>query len=112
MIEKIIISYLGGVLSVPVYAEMPSDPPKEFVVIQKMSGGVTNMVNAATISFESYSTSLQKSAELDEEVQKAVLESNSIDEISGVKLGGESSNIDTQNKKYCYESIFNFYYYK
>lgn len=112
MIEKIIISYLEGIVSVPIYAEIPSNPPKEFVVIRKMSGGMTNMVNAATVSFESYSTSLQKSAELDLLVQKAVFDSVSLDEISGVRLGGESSNIDTQNKKYCYESIFNFYYYK
>lgn len=112
MIEKILISHLKEVLPAPIYAEKPINPPSEFVVLQKISGGSENKISAATISFESYSTSLQKAAELDEIVQEAVNNTTSLDEISGVHLGGESSNIDQVSKSYCYESIFNFYYYK
>lgn len=112
MIEKVLISYFSKEITVPIYAEIPSKPPKEFIVLRKMGGGLTNMVSAATISFESFSTSLQKAAELDAIVQRVAMDSISLDEISSAKLGGESSNIDTNNKRYSYESIFNFYYYR
>lgn len=112
MIEKIIISYLNNELGVPVYAEIPANPPKEFVIVHKLDGGVTNHVNEASIYFESYSDSLQKAAELNERVQALLFESVSLDEISSAKLGGEGSNIDTNTKRYRYESVFNFYYYK
>lgn len=112
MIEAIIISYLEKLLSVPIYAEIPSNPPKEYVIVQKLGGGMTNLVSAATIGFESYSNSMLNAAKLDGEVQNAMFNIVTLDDISGVSIGGESRNIDEANKRYCYESIFNIYYYK
>lgn len=112
MIRKTLIDYFKTKSDIPISTEIPSNPSKEFVVVSKMGGGMTDMVNVATVNVRSYSTSALKAAELDEKVQEIIFDSVELDKISGVKLGGEGSGIDTSNKRYMSESIFNIYYYK
>ena len=38
MIEELIIQYLSGRLSVPVFGEIPPSPPQRFVVVEKKIG--------------------------------------------------------------------------
>lgn len=112
MIEKVLIAYLNNVMSVPVYAEKPDNPPEKYIVLQLIDGGIINKVNAATIGFNSYADTLMNASDLNEELQDALFNIIILDEISSATLGGTSRNIDTNTKAYCYESIFNFYYYK
>ena len=111
MIEKTLIAHLSAVLDVPVYMEMPINKPSEFVTLQKIDAGIINKINASTFDVGCYSTSLQKAAELCETVKNALLDAIRLDEISSCRLGGENSNIDTTNKTYAYECVFNIYHY-
>lgn len=112
MIEKVITKYLKSCVDVPVYmGEAPATKPKEYVVIELIDSGRINMIDAVTFSFVSHSTTLLKSAELNEEVKKAMYEAISLDEVSSSKYGGGSPNINSTTKEYTYESIFNLFYY-
>ena len=48
MIEKIAINHLSTALTVPVYMEIPQNPPNTFVLVEKTGSSRTNRVNRAT----------------------------------------------------------------
>ena len=54
MIEKTIREYLADRLSVPVYLEIPANPPESFVLIEKTGSDVVNMILKATFAIQSY----------------------------------------------------------
>ena len=111
MIETIIYKYLKGVLSVPVYiGEKPTTKKDEYVVLEVIDNGRTNMIDAVTFNCECYSTSLLKAAELCQTVKEAMFNAITLDEVSSSKCGGGGQNIDTTTKTYCYEAVFNLYY--
>lgn len=111
MIETRVINYLTNKLGVSVTTEVPKSK-SEFVTIRKIDGGRVNYIDVATLSIESTSTSLFKAAELDKRVRDAMFEMVSEKDISGVNLGGNSSDNDTTSKRYAYESIFNIFYFE
>lgn len=112
MIEKTLITYLSGALDVPVFmGEKPSTKPGEYVVIRYVDGGRVNMIDSASFICESYSTSLQKAAELNDLVKTAMYNAVSVASISAAKCTGGGQNIDTVSKTYCYECVFNVYYF-
>lgn len=111
MIEKTVITYLKTKLDVPVYmGEKPINKASEYVVLQLIDSGRTNMIDAVTFNCESYSTSLLKAAELNAKVKEAMLDLISVSSVSASKYGGGGQNIETQTKSYCYESVFNIFY--
>lgn len=75
MIEKIILDWLGAKLDVPVYLEEPKNPPKEYVLIDKLGSAENDFITSATIAVQSYSASLYVAAELSTKVKKAMSES-------------------------------------
>lgn len=111
MIEKTLIAYLSAQLNVPVFMEIPSARPKEFVILHKIDAGVVNKINASSFDVGCYSTSLQKAAELCETVKSAFLNAIRLEEVCSCRLGGENSRIDTTTKSYAYECVFNIYHY-
>lgn len=111
MIEKTVVSYLKTKISVPVYmGEIPSKHPQEYVVLKSIDGGRVNHIDAATFSILSYSSSLQKAAELNLLVKNAMYDIVTIDSVSSSKCGGGGQDIDTMTKSYAYECIFNLFY--
>lgn len=111
MIEKTLYDYLKKELSVPVYMEVPPKPAKSFVTIQKIDGGRTNKINAATISIESYAESKFDACSLSELVKETMEEMGETStDVYSCKLGGESDSSDLENKRYRYETIWNLYY--
>lgn len=111
MIEKETIQYLSSNLVAPVYmGEKPINKPTEYIVVKTMDVGCSDCINAITFSIMSYSTSLLKASELNEEVKEAMFGIIGTYDISSCKLGGGSQEIDTETKEYAYESIFNLYY--
>jgi len=111
MIEKIILTYLKGVLTVPVYiGEKPDNKSAEYVVLQVIDNGRTNMIDAVTFNISSYSTTLQKSAELNQLVKNAMYNAISLSQVSSSKCGGGGQSIDTTSKSYCYTAVFNLFY--
>lgn len=111
MIEKTLYDYLKSILDVSVHMEFPANPPGKFITIHKMDGGNANRINAATISIESYAESMYEAGVLSENIKEKMEEmGESSSLVFSVKLGGESNSIDTANKRYRYETIWNIYY--
>ena len=112
MIEVDIKIFIEDKLDVPVYvAEKPQNKPIKYVVIQTIDGFRQNEIDAITLNFESYSDTMISAAQLNEAVKQTVLNSIELNNISSAKYSGGGQNFDTATKSYCYESVFNFYYY-
>lgn len=73
MIEKIILDWLGAKLDVSVYLEEPKNPPKEYVLIDKLGSAENDFITSATIAVQSYSASLYGAAELNAKVKRLCL---------------------------------------
>ena len=71
MIEKIAINHLSTALTVPVYMEIPENPPNTFVLVEKTGSSRTNRLNRATLAVQSWAGSLLAAAELNERVKAA-----------------------------------------
>lgn len=111
IIEEFIIDYLANKVNTPSYAEFPTGKiPDSFLVVRKIDGGRRDLIEAATISIVCYAETKYKATVLEDVVKAAMYDIDSTAEISGVHLGGESDDMDTKNKKYCYEAIFNVFY--
>lgn len=112
LIEIVIRDYLKSKIGVPVLAEIPAEPVERYITMQKIDGGRKNHIDAATIEFQSYAMKKSEAAKLDERVREAIFEIvyDEDSDISSVELGGNSDSTDKVNKRYRYESIFNFFY--
>ena len=101
MIEKIILDWLGAKLDISVYLEEPKNPPKEYVLIDKL----------ATIAVQSYSASLYGAAELNAKVKAAMAESVSQGDICRCACTSDYNYTDTETKRYRYQAVFDVTYY-
>lgn len=110
MIELVILKYLAEHLEVPVFMEHQKEPPKRFVIFEKLSGGYSNKLHSASFAFQSYAESMYESAKLNEEVKKAVLDMIELDEFSRIKLNSDYNFTDTTTKRYRYQAVFDMNY--
>lgn len=106
MIETAVLDYLKSVLSVPVYMEKPTDSVKEYVMIEKTGSGKENYINSATFAIQSYSTSLYKAAELNEQVKNAMDTIKYSADVSSAKLNSDYNYTDTTTKSYRYQAVY------
>lgn len=111
MIEKVIYDYLSRELSVPVYTEIPANPPKTFVVFEKTSSGRENYIDSSTIAVQSYADSLFNAASLSATVKGVMLDIITLDEVASCRLNSEYNFTDTQMKKYRYQAVYDLYHY-
>lgn len=111
MIEIVVRDFLTANLSVPVYMEEPEEVPKKYVILEKVGGGKSNGLNTATITAQSYGTSLYEAAELNEEL-KAVMENiDNQDPVSRAELNSDYNFTDTETNRYRYQAVYNLIYY-
>ena len=103
MIEKIAINHLSTALTVPVYMEIPENPPNTFVLVEKTGSSRTNRVNRAG--------SLLAAAELNERVKAAMDELADIDDVSACRLNSDYNFTDTTTKHYRYQAVFDLVFY-
>lgn len=73
MIEKIILDWLGAKLDVSVYLEEPKNPPKEYVLIDKLGSAENDFITSATIAVQSYSASLYGRQSLTQKLKRRCL---------------------------------------
>lgn len=107
MIEKTVLDYMTAELSVPVYMEIPPEPPASFVVIQKLGSTFTNRLDTATMAFQSYSkNSLLEAARLNESVKAAVENMVSLATVSNCFLNSDYNFTDTRTKHYRYQALY------
>lgn len=111
LIEQIIKTYLEKNISVPIFHEIPSNPPGEFVCIQKTGNSRENYINSAVFAFQSYGTSQYNACELNEKIKEVVLNITSENDISGVSLNADAEFNDITRKKHRYQSVFVIDYY-
>lgn len=113
MVEATIREYLANNLDkVPVYMEIPKNPPKKFILLQLADGGQTNHIDAVTFFVTIYADSLYAAAELKEAVKTLLFNSVIIPGITTSNLGSERAGTDSANHVYTYDLTFNFYYYR
>lgn len=111
MIEKTIIDYVSGAVQVPVDMEIPVNPPIRFVVLKRSGEGRENHIDGALLIADSYAESLLEAAKLNEQVKRVLDELDSLDDISNAQLSTDYPVIDTDNKRYRYQAIYEINHY-
>ena len=111
MIENSILNYLEGALMIPVWTEYPENPPIRFVVLKFGNTTRENLLETTMVIVESYDESLLKAAKLNQQVKTAMDMLPTAPEISAAKLGADYPALDTKNKKYRYQAVYNITHY-
>lgn len=111
MIEITIRTHLVSALDVPVFLEQPENAPKSFVLFEKTGSAKSDKLPSSTFAFQSYAESLQKTAQLNNQVKEAVESLIQLDEIASVRLNSDYNFTDTATKRYRYQAVFDIYHY-
>lgn len=110
MIELTVLDYLKSKLTVPVVMEEITDG--SFVVIEKTSENVNNLISSATLAIQSYANSLYEAASLNEVVKEKMLgtdEEPGIEQLAtvyGAELNSDYNFTDTTRKRYRYQAVY------
>lgn len=111
LIEKTVLDWLNGILSVPVYPERPKNVPSSFVIIEKTGGTEVDHLRRAEIAVQSYADSLYNAASLDEDVGVAMAGLIGEKSIASVDQNSSYNFTNTTTKEYRYQSVFEIIYY-
>lgn len=111
MIEEIVLNFLLEKLNMPVYLEMPENPPEEFVIIEKTGGGKNNKIASSTIAIQSYAKTLFFAAKLNENVKKVMEDIVDLNEITKSELNTDYNFTDTSTKRYRYQAVYDIVHY-
>ncbi len=111
MIEISVLNYLESVITdVPVYLEVPEEPPAKYIVIRKTGSDVENRIYDATIAIQSYAPSLYEAIVLNGRVLAAMEEMGPPHGVFCAKLNSDYEYTDTTTKEYRYQAVFQVYY--
>lgn len=111
MIEETIREYLSGALDVPVWMEVPRQPPDRFVVAEKTGSSRENHINQAMIALQSYGETLHAAAVLNEQVKAAMDRAEMLESVCKVQLNGDYNFTDTSTGRYRYQAIYDIAHY-
>ena len=115
MIEQTIYDFLNDNMTVPVYTEIPSNPPKKMIVLEKTGSGLQNHIKRSTFAIQSYGKTLLEAAELNEALKEIMMDGLdgllSLDEIAAVNLNSDYNFTDTTTKRYRYQAVFDIVHY-
>lgn len=111
MIELILLEYLKGCLSVPVYTEEGGKMPDEYILIDKTGGGGSAWLKEATVAIQSYAGSLYEASTLNERVKEKMQAIIQLDDISKCSLNSDYEYTDITRKKYRYQAVFDLVYF-
>ena len=106
MIEKTILDYLSEGLAVPVYLELPPEPPARCVVLEKTGSGKSNFIYSATVAIQSYAESLFLAASLNEEVKALMDNAAVLTDVTSARLNSDYNFTDTATKRYRYQAVY------
>lgn len=113
MIESIVLNYLIGCnfdgIRDNVFAEVPVNPPTEYIVIEKTAGGESDKIHSAMIAIQSYSrTSLLTAAQINMAVVDAMeVMAETVAEVYSAKLNSDYNFTDPETREYRYQAVFN-----
>lgn len=112
MIEKVVFDYLKSELTpVPVYMEIPSNPPTDFALIEKTGSSQSELLYTSTIAIQSYSDTLFRSVELNELVKTVMSGLTEDIHVTCCRLDGDYNFTDPTTKKYRYQAVFKVSHY-
>lgn len=112
MIEKVVLDYLSGCVDVPVWMEVPADPPDLYVVIEKLGSRRENRIDRASIAVQSCSlASLYAAAKLNDDIKRAMEGITTRPDVSRCKLNSDYNFTDKKTKTYRYQAVFDLVYY-
>lgn len=113
MIEATVRDYLEQKLNnVPVYLDIPADPPAKYVSLEKTGSSRTNQVDTAKFAIQSWGGSKYEAAALNQSVKQAMYDIVELDEIGAVRLSSDYDWTDTEKKHYRYQAVFSLTYYE
>ena len=108
MIEIIIKNYLAEKLSMPVVLEVPADPPKSFILLEKTGSNREERIDRA---IQSYAPSMYEAARLNERVKAAMDSAAELDAVSASRLNSDYNFTDTTTKRYRYQAVYDLVYF-
>lgn len=107
MIEKIVINYLGGKLSSPVYAGEPSRKEGSYITVEKTGTQRYLYAERSTLSVVSWADSILEAAKLNEEAKEQMLLLPENEEtVAECELSSDAFFSDTMLKKYGYQAFY------
>ena len=111
MIEIIIKNYLAEKLSMPVVLEVPADPPKSFILLEKTGSSREEHIDLAMLAIQSYAPSMYEAAKLNERVKAAMDSAAELDAVSASRLNSDYNFTDTSTKRYRYQAVYDLVYF-
>ena len=111
MIEIIIKNYLAEKLSMPVVLEVPADPPKSFILLEKTGSSREEHIDRAMLAIQSYAPSMYEAAKLTERVKAAMDSAAELDADSASRLNSDYNFTDTTTKRYRYQAVYDLVYF-
>lgn len=115
MIETTIYDFLTEKMTVPVYMEIPKNPPSQMIIIEKTGSSLDEHIYQSTFAIQSYDKSLYEAAELNDQVKAVLMDGLegliTLDEILRVDLNSDYNFTDTTTKKYRYQAVFDITHY-
>lgn len=110
MIEKIIADYIKNKIKVYTALETPQNPPKRFIIVEKVGSGRENFINRATLAIKSHAETLYEAAVLNELIKSIMEDAKNLIDISKAELEGDYPFNDTALKQYRYQAVYTIYY--
>lgn len=112
MIELTVFNFLKDNTDIPVYMEVPKEPPKAFYLIEKTGGSVEEHLGKSTIAIQSYASTLYNAASMSEDVVSLMTgELIEEDTVCRVSLNSQYNFTDTTEKRYRYQAVFDLIHY-
>lgn len=108
-IEKVMIDYLLE-HNIDAYAERPKEKPSTYVLVEKTGGTEANLIETATIAFQSVAPSLAEASFLNDAVKEIVGTADTLDRVSAVSLNSDANFTNPTAKQYRYQSVYNITY--
>ena len=102
MIETVVLRYLEGKLSVPVYMSQPEKPPPRFVFLEKTGSGRSNHV---------YGENLLDAMNLNEAVKAAMDDITELPEVTASRLNSDYPFHDNDRRRRRYQAVYDLTHY-
>lgn len=112
MIETIILDYLNAHIdTIRAYMQRPKEKPDRFIIIEITGQSKTENIYHSTVAIQSYGTSLQDAAMIDDLVDDVMDGITELDKISAVRLNSSYNFTDGSTGEYRYQSVFAITHY-
>lgn len=110
MVEKTILNFLKE-KGVKAYMEEVENMPESFVLIEKLGSSESNYVQSSLVAIQSFSSTLYKTAALNEKVKEIMRDIIELDDITGCQINSDYNYPDVTRKRYRYQAVFDIFHY-